>query len=141
MLTLKLPGLILIPLISQISKFSASTCTKAAMSYEPGTHSVSYVTTPSDEVATKLAEGLLSQNLAACVNIIPEVKSVYKWEGKVNTDTEHMMIIKSRTSRLEDMTKWIRENHPYEVCEVISMPITQGNPPYLQWISNNVPPK
>lgn len=106
-----------------------------------GMHSVSYVTTPSEGVAIKLAEGLLSQNLAACVNIVPGVKSMYKWEGKVNTDTEFMMVIKTRTSRLMEMTEWIRKNHPYKVCEVISMPITHGNPPYLQWISENVPPK
>uniref|UniRef100_A0A8D8TIC1 Protein CutA homolog n=1 Tax=Cacopsylla melanoneura TaxID=428564 RepID=A0A8D8TIC1_9HEMI len=137
----KYPGLILIPLFVQINRFSVSACTKSTMSYESGTHSISYVTTPNDEVATKLADGLITQNMAACVNIIPGVKSVYKWEGKVNTDTEHMMIIKTRTSRLEEMTEWIRKNHPYEVCEVISMPITHGNQPYLNWISENVPHK
>ncbi|XP_026675668.1 protein CutA homolog isoform X2 [Diaphorina citri] len=103
-----------------------------------GTHSISYVTTPSDEVATKLAKGLLSRKLAACVNIIPGIKSMFQFAGMLHTETEHMMVIKTHNHNLHNMTKWVHENHPYGICEVISTPITHGNPLYLQWISDTL---
>jgi len=63
------------------------------------------------------------------------------WKGEVNEDAEVLMMIKTRTSRLEELTQFIKENHPYEVCEVISTQILQGNQPYLDWISQSVPEK
>ncbi|XP_077506987.1 protein CutA homolog isoform X2 [Amblyomma americanum] len=104
-----------------------------------GTFSVSYVTAPNQDVAKKLATGLVEKKLAACVNLVPGIVSVYEWKNEIQTDPEVLMVIKSRTSRLDEMTKFVRENHPYEVCEVISTPIQHGNPPYLKWISEVVP--
>ncbi|KAF8795316.1 protein CutA homolog isoform X2 [Argiope bruennichi] len=106
-----------------------------------GVFSVSYVTAPSDDVAKKIAEGLVKEKLAACVNIIPGIHSIYEWKGEIQKDSEVLMLIKSRTSRLDELTKYVRENHPYEVCEVISMPIQQGNEPYLKWLDEIVPEK
>lgn len=109
--------------------------------YIPGTHSIAYVTAPNEEVAKKLADGLVSKKLAACVNVIPNIYSVYEWKNEINRDPEVLMMIKTRTSRLEELTTYVRENHPYEVCEVISVPIQQGNPPYLQWVGDIVKDK
>lgn len=109
--------------------------------YESGTSSVAFVTVPDDKIAKKLSRGLVEQNLAACVNIIPNIQSVYLWEGKINEDSEYLMIIKTRTSRLEELTKWVRDNHPYSVAEVITLPIQTGNLPYMKWLAESVPEK
>ncbi|CAN7989693.1 unnamed protein product [Ixodes pacificus] len=111
----------------------------APSNISPGTFSVSYVTAPDQQVAKKLAEALVQKKLAACVNIIPNVVSVYEWKNEIQTDSEVLMVIKSRTLRLDEVTTFVRENHPYEVCEVISTPIQHGNPPYLKWLSEVVP--
>ncbi|XP_061389485.1 protein CutA homolog [Musca vetustissima] len=109
--------------------------------YKSGTSSVAFVTTPDDKIAKKLAHGLVERKLAACVNIIPNIQSVYMWEGKVNEDNEYLMIIKTQTSHIEELTKWVRDNHPYSVAEVITLPIEQGNLPYMKWLAESVPEK
>ncbi|GAB6024435.1 hypothetical protein CHUAL_009598 [Chamberlinius hualienensis] len=104
-------------------------------------YSMTFVTVPSEEAAKTISHGLVEKKLAACVNIIPRVKSVYEWEGKINEDSELLLMIKTRTSAIEDLTTFVRENHPYSVCEVISTSIEQGNKPYLDWIGSFVPDK
>ncbi|XP_073942351.1 protein CutA homolog isoform X2 [Choristoneura fumiferana] len=104
-------------------------------------YSVAYVTVPNNDAAKALAHGLVKEQLAACVNIIPQVTSVYVWKGEVNEDSELLLMIKTRTSQVDRLTQYVRSNHPYEVCEVISLPIKNGNPPYLKWLGENVPEK
>jgi len=110
-----------------------------AAEYIAGTHSMAFVTVPNEELAKKLATGLLEQKLAACVNIIPGVKSMYRWKDKIEEDGELILMIKTRTARVPELTKFVRENHSYDVAEVISTPIQDGNAPYLDWISKEVP--
>ncbi|XP_042858979.1 protein CutA homolog isoform X2 [Penaeus japonicus] len=127
------------PLLASISRRLLSTM--ASGNYVAGTHSMAYVTAPNQDVAKKIAGILVKNKLAACVNIIPNIVSVYEWKEEINEDPEVLMVIKTRTSRLEEMTAMVKENHPYEVCEVISSPIAQGNAPYLDWIGEIVPEK
>lgn len=96
---------------------------------------------PDEQVAKQLAHGIISNKLAACVNIIPQVTSIYEWEGKTNEDSEVLMMIKTKTSKVDDLVKYVRSNHPYSVAEVISTPIENGNPLYLKWIHESVPDK
>ncbi|XP_037804266.1 protein CutA homolog [Penaeus monodon] len=127
------------PLLASVSRRLFSTM--ASGNYVPGTHSVAYVTAPNQDVAKKIAGILVKNKLAACVNLIPNIVSVYEWKEEINEDPEVLMIIKTRSSRLEELTAMVKENHPYEVCEVISSPIAQGNQPYLDWIGEIVPEK
>ncbi|KAK6641087.1 hypothetical protein RUM44_012788 [Polyplax serrata] len=111
----------------------------ANYTYVKGLHSVAMVTVPNHEVAKKLAHGVVENQLAACVNIIPQITSVYKWEGKIQEDSELLLVIKTKTSLIDKLSEFVKSNHPYEVCEVISMPIEKGNEPYLKWISDVLP--
>lgn len=106
--------------------------------YVPGESSIAYVTTPNEESARKISRELVSRKLCACVNIIPNIQSIYEWEGKINEDLEYLLMIKTTTDKIEALTTWVRENHPYSVAEVISVKIENGNPPYLDWIKKTV---
>lgn len=98
---------------------------------------VVYVTVPNKEAGKKLAASIINERLAACVNIVPGVESVYWWDGKVQTDSELLLIIKTRESLLSALTQHVKSNHEYDVPEVISLPITGGNDKYLEWIKNS----
>jgi periplasmic divalent cation tolerance protein len=86
------------------------------------------------ESADNIADAILQDRLAACVNILPEVKSKYWWKGKLNTDSESLLIIKTRDDLVEKLVTKIKEIHPYEVPEVIAFEIKGGNADYLRWI-------
>ncbi|KAL5714317.1 hypothetical protein ACHQM5_016297 [Ranunculus cassubicifolius] len=96
---------------------------------------VVYVTVPNKEAGQKLAMSIVKEKLAACVNRVPGVESVYMWKGE--TDSEELLIIKTRESLLNALTDHVKANHEYDVPEVISLPIVGGSVPYLEWIKNN----
>uniref|UniRef100_A0A7N0UKW9 Protein CutA, chloroplastic n=1 Tax=Kalanchoe fedtschenkoi TaxID=63787 RepID=A0A7N0UKW9_KALFE len=98
---------------------------------------VVYVTVPNKESGKKLAESIVKEKLAACVNRVPGIESVYEWKGEIQTDSEELLIIKTRESLLEALTEHVKANHEYEVPEVIALPITGGSVPYLEWIKNS----
>ena len=94
---------------------------------------VVFVTCPA-EASDEIAAHLVSNGLAACVNIIRSVISVYKWEGRIEKDTESLLIIKSRLQVWEQLEAKIRELHSYDVPEIICLPIIEGHQPYLDWV-------
>ncbi|RVE45826.1 hypothetical protein evm_009507 [Chilo suppressalis] len=119
--------------------FVVSQANMSSGSADADKYSVAYVTVPNTEVGKTIGHGLVKNKLAACVNIIPQVISIYEWKNEINEDNEALLMIKTRTSQVDKLTEYVRSNHPYEVCEVISLPIKNGNPPYLKWIGENVP--
>ncbi|ESQ51970.1 hypothetical protein EUTSA_v10017289mg [Eutrema salsugineum] len=98
---------------------------------------VVYVTVPNREAGKKLANSIVQEKLAACVNIVPGIESVYEWEGKVQSDSEELLIIKTRQSLLESLTEHVNANHEYDVPEVIALPITGGSDKYIEWLKNS----
>ena len=99
---------------------------------------IAFVTTSCLEEAERIATVLVETRLAAGVNIIPEVTSVYRWQGKVETNTEAKLIIKTSAQVVSDLTKTVTALHSYEVCEVTVIPIVDGSADYLAWIRENV---
>ncbi|MDN7025566.1 divalent-cation tolerance protein CutA [Methanoculleus sp. FWC-SCC1] len=83
--------------------------------------------------AKAIADSLIDARLAACVNIAP-VASCFRWEGEVCNEPEHLLVIKTRTSRLDPLIERVREVHPYDLPEIIALPIVGGFAPYLDWI-------
>ncbi len=95
-------------------------------------------TCPDLSVAQTLATALVSQKLAACVNILPNVTSVYLWQGKVECDTEVQLLIKTITASFTQLNSEINKLHPYDIPEVIALNIQQGDQHYLNWISESL---
>jgi periplasmic divalent cation tolerance protein len=81
-----------------------------------------------------MMDKLLAERKAACVNIIPKVESHYRWQGKIESDDELLLIVKTRITLLDEIITLVKENHPYTIPEIIAMPIVGGNADYLQWI-------
>jgi periplasmic divalent cation tolerance protein len=92
-------------------------------------------TCPDQTSADLLCEQLLNQRLAACINQLPGVTSVYRWQGKVERATEIQLIIKSRQLLFAELQACIQANHPYEVPELLALPVSAGLPAYLDWLS------
>jgi periplasmic divalent cation tolerance protein len=95
------------------------------------------VTTPDEDSASQIGTALVEQRLAACVNIIPAIHSIYRWEGQVTRDRESLMIIKTTAARYEELERKIKELHKYSTPEVIAFPITQGSAEYLKWVTES----
>ena len=96
-----------------------------------------HVTMPDQERATALARSLVDEGLAACVNIVPGVKSIYRWEGRLQEDDEVLCLIKTRPAVFERARARILELHPYEVPEIIGFTVDDGSPAYLDWLKKS----
>ncbi len=92
------------------------------------------VTAPTAERAAEIARAAVDERLAACGNVVPGVRSVYRWEGKVQEDEEVLLLLKTTRDRLEALRERILALHPYDVPEVIALPVEAGSAPYLAWI-------
>jgi periplasmic divalent cation tolerance protein len=89
------------------------------------------------ELAKKIASLLIEEGEAACVNIVPGVHSIYRWEGKISEDVEFLLLIKSKAEKFESIRSTICRIHTYQTPEVIALPITAGDANYLDWLRKN----
>jgi len=96
---------------------------------------VVFCTCPDEMTAKKLAGGLVERQLAACVNVLPGIRSIYRWQGEVQDDGEALMVIKTSREAYPDLENWLLEQHPYELPEVIALPLERGLPGYLEWVA------
>lgn len=98
---------------------------------------VVFITTPPGE-ADKVADALLNKKLCACVNIVETVKSKYWWKGKIESDGESLLIVKTTEEQMDNLISEVKDVHSYDVPEVISLEVKEGNPDYLQWAVDSV---
>lgn len=96
-----------------------------------------FCTCPSEKVAESIAETLVETGLAACVNIIPGVRSVYRWQNKTEIDKECQLIIKTSLDCMNALQLAVKKQHPYELPELIGVTVSDGSADYLDWIRNN----
>lgn len=99
---------------------------------------VVFMTAAGVEEAERLAAILVEKRLAACVQIMPEMESVYRWQGKVERQREVLLIAKTTRSKFEQLEKEVRAVHSYETPEIVAVPLTAGSGPYLEWLKTSV---
>jgi periplasmic divalent cation tolerance protein len=92
------------------------------------------VTAGNEAEAERIARALVDERLVACVNVLPAVRSFYRWEGRVADDAELLLVIKTRRERFEAVAARVREIHSYDVPEVIALPVLAGSETYLEWL-------
>jgi len=95
-----------------------------------------FITAQKEEEAANIARALVEDGLAGCVNIVRNIRSIYKWEGKVEDEAEVLMIAKTRQELFSDIEKKVKELHSYTVPEIIAMPIVKGSADYLRWLED-----
>ena len=96
------------------------------------------LTAPDAETAERLGRVLVEERLAACANVVPGVVSVFRWEGAVQREAEALVIVKTVAARVEEVRARVVELHPYDVPEVLVLPVLGGHAPYLAWVAEEV---
>jgi Uncharacterized protein involved in tolerance to divalent cations len=104
----------------------------------PDTVLLCYCSCPDAACAQGIAEALVGERLAACVNRVPGISSTYRWHGTVTTDSEVLLLIKTTTGRFEALRTRLLQLHPYELPELIAVPVGHGHKAYLEWVRANV---
>lgn len=97
-----------------------------------------YITTSSEAEAHRIGRNLVEQRLAACANIIPGMRSVYRWKGEICEDNEVVLLAKTTAAKLADLTESVLQQHSYECPCIVAIPLEAGNPAYLTWIGESV---
>ena len=101
-------------------------------------HIVVFCTVGQTQDVEALARALVEQRLVACVNLVPNVTSIYRWQGKIEQDEERLLVMKTRADRFEALRSAIVAQHSYEVPEIVALPLVAGHAPYLAWIDESL---
>ena len=101
---------------------------------------VVFMTAANGEEATRLADLLIGAHLAACVQILPEMESVYRWEGKIERQSEILLLAKTTAGKFADLEREVRALHSYETPEIVAIPMVAGSTPYLEWLTKSLQP-
>lgn len=104
----------------------------------PGGAIVVFTTLPSEDESRRLARHLVESRLAACVQILPPQTSIYRWQGTVEESTERLLLIKTTAPLYPSLERAIRDHHPYEVPEILALPVLAAAPDYLDWLRGEV---
>jgi len=96
------------------------------------------ITTPSRDEAYKISRVLIEEKLAACINIVESVHSIFWWKGNIEESGEALMIVKTRIDKLNKLIETVKKHHSYTVPEIIALPIIAGNPDYLKWLDESI---
>ncbi|XP_070286911.1 protein CutA homolog isoform X1 [Myotis yumanensis] len=107
-------------------------------SYVSGTYSIVFVNCPNEQIARDIARAILDKKLAASVNILPKASSLYFWNGEIEEATEILLLIKTKTSKVRMLSSYVRLVHPFEIPEVFSLPMDQGDVHYLKWLEEGM---
>ena len=99
---------------------------------------VVFITAPTRDEARSLADKLVETKLAACVQILPEMESVYRWQGKVERQPEYLLLAKTTADRFAELETEVRAMHSYDTPEIVSFPLTESSPDYLRWLQESV---
>jgi periplasmic divalent cation tolerance protein len=106
---------------------------------EGGDAIVVLITASSREEADRIARRLVEDRLAACVNIIPQMRSIFVWEQKLSQEEEVLLVVKSRRARFQQLAGAVKRLHSYSVPEIIALPVVMGSADYLRWVSESTP--
>ncbi|MBS13056.1 MAG: divalent-cation tolerance protein CutA [Gemmatimonadetes bacterium] len=96
-----------------------------------------YITTSSEEEGARIASAVVEERLAACANIVPRIRSIYRWQGKVEDEAESLILMKTRADTVQSLMNRVRELHTYDVPDIVAIPIKDGHPLYVEWILEN----
>ncbi|XP_012721656.2 protein CutA homolog [Fundulus heteroclitus] len=108
-------------------------------SYVPGYHSVLLINFPNEQAARDIGRSVMERRLAASVNILPRTFTMYYWKGEIQDASEILMLVKTKTSRIQDVVDYVRSIHPYANPEALSFPVGDGSQAYMKWMDDAVP--
>ena len=101
-------------------------------------YSIVYITTSGDLESKKIAKKLLEEKIAACINIIPTIESIYLWKGKIEQDSESIMLVKTKSEMVEEVIKRVEELHSYEIPCVLEITVNKGSKNYIEWMKSEL---
>ncbi|RVE66017.1 hypothetical protein OJAV_G00122390 [Oryzias javanicus] len=108
-------------------------------SYVPGHHSVLLINSPNEQTAKEIARGIMENRLAASVNILFRTSTMYYWKNEIQDASEILMLVKTRSSKIQKVVDYVRSVHPYGIPEILSFPVEDGSLAYLKWMDEAVP--